>query len=77
MGFGGLKKMNYFRRKAVEIFSPIEGRAKPPLCLGRYRVGLLMGSKGKWFYKNLNSKEVKVLSCLGEGRMILDRKRIF
>ena len=47
------------------------------LCLGRYRVDLLMGSKGEWFHKNLNSKEVKVLSCLGDGRMILNRKRIF
>ena len=49
----------------------------PPLCLDRYRVDLLMGSKGEWFHKNFNSKEVKVLSCLGEGRMIFDRKRIF
>ena len=49
----------------------------PSLCLDRYRVDLLVGSKGEWFYRNLNSKEVKVLSCLGEGRIILDRKRIF
>ena len=45
----------------------------PPLCLGRS----FKGSKGEWFHKNLNSKEVKVLSYLGEGRMILDKKRIF
>ena len=36
-----------------------------------------MGSKGEWFRKNFKSEKVKILSCLGEGRMILDRKSIF
>ena len=36
-----------------------------------------MISKGEWFHKNLNSTEVKIFSCLREGKMILDRKRIF
>ena len=49
----------------------------PPSCLGRYRVNLLMSSRGDWFYKNLNSKEIKALDCLGEGRIILDGKKIF
>ena len=35
-----------------------------------------MGSKGEWFRKNFKSEEVKILSYLGEGRMILDRKSI-
>ena len=49
----------------------------PLSCLDKYRVNLLIGSKGECFYKDLNSKKLKVLSCLGEGKMILDRKRVF
>ena len=48
----------------------------PPLCLGRYRMDVLMGSKEEWFHKNLNSKKVKVLSCLEGGKVILERKKI-
>ena len=31
----------------------------PLLCLGRYWMDLLMGSKREWFHKNLKSKKLK------------------
>ena len=58
------------------VLSPMFGRAMPPSDLGKYREDLLMGSKGEKFHKNLKRRVVKVLICLGVGRMILDRKRI-
>ena len=48
----------------------------PPSGLGRYRENLLMGSKGEKFHRNLIRRVVKDLMCLGEGGMILERKRI-
>ena len=48
----------------------------PPSGLGKYRVDLLMGSKGEKFHRNLKRGVVRDLICLDVGGMILERKRI-